>query len=81
MSFDKGIYVGRNNLSGDRGCFAIQSYNFSQGPSPKLESVTTCTELRQPLWRNVEKPGSRDQQSQGNPQNQGNHQVKEKDQK
>src|SRR5205809_1574747 len=43
MSFDKGIYIGRNNVNGDGLCLAIQSYNFSQGQSPKLESITTCT--------------------------------------
>jgi hypothetical protein len=81
MSFDKGIYIGRNGQTGDRYCLAIQSYNFSQGQSPQLESVTTCTELRQPLWRNAGKPESRDQQSQGNQQHQGNQQIQEKDQK
>jgi len=65
MSLDKGIYIGRNNPSGDRLCLAIQSYNFSQGESPRLQSVTTCTELRQPLWRNARKPASPNQQGQG----------------
>ena len=81
MSFDKGIYVGRNNVNGDGLCLAIQSYNFSQGQSPKLESITTCTTVERPLWRLVQKPESQNQQGQGNRQIQSNQQAKEKDQK
>jgi hypothetical protein len=75
VPFDKGIYAARNAMTGNHYCLAIQSYNFSQGESPKLESVTTCTSIVQPLMRFAQKPESRNQQEQGNQQNQ------EKDQK
>lgn len=68
VPFDRGIYVGRNSVAGDNFCLAIQSYNFSQGESPKLESVTTCTTLRQPLMRHARKPANTDQQGQGTQQ-------------
>src|SRR5437016_5159087 len=80
MSFDKGIYTGRNALTGNGGCYAIQSYNFSQGASPRLESITTCTTVERPLGRLVQKPDSRGQ-GQGNQQTQSNQQAKEKDQR
>jgi hypothetical protein len=75
VPFDRGIYAARNAMTGNHYCLAIQSYNFSQGESPKLESVTTCTSIVQPLMRFAQKPESRNQQEQGNQQNQ------EKDQK
>jgi hypothetical protein len=78
VPFDRGIYAARNALtgsSGSSGCYAIQSYNFSQGESPKLESITTCTNVVRPLMRQARKPESRNQQGQDNQQNQ------EKDQK
>lgn len=68
--FDRGIYAGRNALAGNPVCMAIQSYNFSQGESPKLESITTCTTFRQPLLRNVRRPANSDQQGQDNQQQQ-----------
>jgi len=74
VPFDRGIYVGRNSAAGDNSCLAIQSYNFSQGNSPKLESVTTCTTLRQPVMRHVHKPGNPDQQGQGTEQQKDNDQ-------
>ena len=74
MPFDRGIYVGRNSVAGDNVCLAIQSYNFSQGNSPKLESVTTCTTLRRPVMRHVHKPGNPDQQGQGTEQQKDNDQ-------
>jgi len=70
MSFDRGIYAGRNIMTGSRDCLAIQSYNFSEaapGKTPKLESITTCTSVTQPLLRNARKPGNQnrpDQESQ-----------------
>jgi hypothetical protein len=67
MSFDRGIYAGRNVMAGSRQCLAIQSYNFSEaapGKMPKLESVTTCTAVTQPLMRNARKPGSQNQPGQ-----------------
>jgi len=64
--FDRGIYAGQNALVGNPVCLAIQSYNFSQGESPKLESITTCTSVRQPLMRNARRPATSDQQGQGN---------------
>jgi hypothetical protein len=78
VPFDRGIYAARNALtgsSGSSGCYAIQSYNFSQGESPKLESITTCTNVVRPLMRYAWKRDSRNQQGQDNQQNQ------EKDQK
>jgi hypothetical protein len=66
MSFDKGIYAGRNNLTTSGGCYAIQSYNFSPGPNPQLESVTTCTTIERPLMRQIRKPESQNQQGQVN---------------
>ena len=74
VPFDRGIYAGRNSVAGDNFCLAIQSYNFSQGNSPKLESVTTCTTLRQPVMRHVHKPGNPDQQGQGTEQQKDNDQ-------
>ncbi len=76
--FDRGIYAGRNTLTGNPVCLAIQSYNFSQGESPKLESVTTCTTMRPPLMRNARKPANTDQQAQDGQQEQNN---KDKDKK
>ncbi|HEV3040284.1 MAG TPA: hypothetical protein VHA33_21145 [Candidatus Angelobacter sp.] len=63
MSFDKGIYAGRNNLAVSGTCLAIQSYNFSSGPNPQLESITTCTTIERPLMLQVKKPESQNQQS------------------
>jgi hypothetical protein len=74
--FDRGIYAGRNTLTGNPVCLAIQSYNFSQGESPKLESVTTCTTLRQPLMRNARKPANTDQQGPVGQQEQNNKDKK-----
>ena len=71
VPFDRGIYLGRNSVAGNNFCMAIQSYNFSQGESPKLQSVTTCTTLRQPLMRTVRKPANTDQQGQGTQQETG----------
>lgn len=73
MPFDKGIYAGRNNLNVNGTCLAIQSYNFSPGPNPQLESVTTCTTIERPLMRQVRKP-----EGQNQPVNQ---KEQEKDQK
>jgi hypothetical protein len=73
MSFDKGIYAGRNTMTGDRACLAIQSYNFSEaapGRMPKLESITTCTSVVQPLMRNARRPGGQHQQGQESQQDQ-----------
>ncbi len=75
--FDRGIYAGRNALVGDPVCLAIQSYNFSQGESPKLESITTCTTVRQPLMRNARRPANSDQQGQGNQKEQNPEQNKD----
>ena len=81
VPFDRGIYAARNALTGTSGCYAIQSYNFSQGASPRLESITTCTTVERPLGRLVQKPDSRGQQGQSNQQTQSNQQAKEKDQR
>ena len=75
LQFDKGIYLGRlqagtDAVTGNTSCLAIQSYNFSQaapGKMPKLESVTTCTSVAQPLMRQVRKPDAQNQQGQKNP--------------
>src|SRR5436309_12794019 len=56
VPFDRGIYVGRNSVAGDNFCLAIQSYNLSQGNSPKLESVTICTTICQTELRLVNMP-------------------------
>jgi hypothetical protein len=67
VSFDRGIYAGRNSLTAGRGCLAIQSYNFSQaapGKMPKLESITTCTSVVPPLMRQARNPEAQSQQDQ-----------------
>ncbi len=56
--FDK-IYVngpGSDEISGRPSvCGTIVSYNFSQGASPKLENVTTCTPTNTVTVRRVER--------------------------
>jgi hypothetical protein len=63
MPFDKGIYAGRDIAGRGRGCAFIVSYNFSQGETPKLESVTTCTPMREPMLKKAgDQPANQNQQ-------------------